>query len=93
MGFVYGGSTYVIKFEEGHDLHGLEVRLRSLSVGEFLKLTSPDEDRDSVDATFRLLAEHLVSWNLELPETGEVPNTYDGIRQLPVELAMQIVSA
>ncbi len=92
MAFVYGGAVYTLKWEDGHELHGLEVRLRSLSVGEFLTLTSGREDQD-VSETFKFLSDHLVGWNLQLPEVGEIPATFEGVKSTPIELVLQIVSA
>lgn len=40
MGFKYDPNTYNLSFEEGHPLHGLHVKVRSIGLGKFSNLTS-----------------------------------------------------
>lgn len=69
MGFKKVPTIYTLTFE-GTDWEGLEVRMKSTSFGTIRRLFRllNDEaagDLDSVEAIVKLLAGHLVSWNME----------------------------
>jgi hypothetical protein len=40
MGFKYDPNTYNLSFEEGHFLHGLNVKVRSVGLGKFTKIST-----------------------------------------------------
>lgn len=69
MGFKKVPTIYTLTFE-GTDWEGLEVRMKSTSFGtirRLFRLLNDDSagDLDSVEAIVKLLAGHLVSWNME----------------------------
>ncbi len=90
MGYVRK-KTFKIRFGEGHEFEGLEVRMRSVSIGRMLRLmpkigalddivaTKPDEIED----LFRDIAGLIDSWNIEDEDDQgnvvPVPATYEGV--------------
>jgi len=98
VGFEAPETAYKLNFA-GTELDGLEVTVRELSIGDFLKLTTlagaaedPAAAAQGADEMFRTLAGALVSWNLE--RDGEpVPTTYDGVTSYGLGFMMKIVSA
>lgn len=69
--------TFVLEFA-GTDLDGAEVKLRSASIATIQELRECDIPREC-----EILAEHLVSWDLEMD--GEpIPPTKDGVMSLEV---------
>jgi hypothetical protein len=75
MGFQKPKKVYKLVWPEDHELHGLEVRVHSLPLGQFMELMSlsnlskssgfGEEDRQQVHQLFTGFAGALVSWNLE----------------------------
>lgn len=79
MGFKKVPTIYTLTFE-GTDWEGLEVRMKSTSFGtirRLFRLLNDDAagDLDSVEAIVKLLAGHLVSWNME--DENDQPVTAD----------------
>ena len=73
MGFKHQAKVYKLVFDDP-ELEGLEVKVRSLSIGE----VENDEIR-----VFEQFADALISWNLE-DENGEVlPTTLESVRSYP----------
>lgn len=75
MGYVREPKTFLLKFPE---MEGLEVRARSLPLGQFMELMTmagsmddgalSSKDAEKINAIFRIFASALVSWNLETPD-------------------------
>ena len=90
MGFTPKRVTYSIDFE-GTDLQGLEVTVRSLSLGEYLGVIGArrladvrsrgwtDEDRGAMRELYDAFAGALVSWNVEDDAGDPVPATKEGV--------------
>lgn len=96
MGFVAKRKTYTLQFEDDEDLKGLEVKLRGLNTGQVLDLDAARQDGsdDAVRSMLQLMADQLVEWNLEDPDTGEpVPATLEGVRSLDFDLNWKIIDA
>lgn len=79
MGFKKVPTIYTLTFEDT-DWEGLEVRMKSTSFGtirRLFRLLNDDAagDLDSVEAIVKLLAGHLVSWNME--DENDQPVTAD----------------
>lgn len=105
MGFKYDPNTYSLSFEEGHALHGLHVKVRSVPLGEFSKITSlalhaesaiksgkPDADAlKAIDGMFEAFAKSLVSWDLEDADDRPIPATLEGLQGLDFEFVMMLV--
>ena len=86
MGFEVG-RTFALDFgKEGEtDAYGAEVTVRSMSLATWLEWSACDVEREA-----ELLADHVVSWNLE--RGGKpVPKTKDGVLSLDPPL-MQIIA-
>lgn len=77
MGYVREPKTYRLKFADP-EMEGLEVRARSLPLGQFMELMTlassmgdgalSNKDAEQVNTIFRIFSSALVSWNLELPD-------------------------
>ena len=72
MGFRHQPRTYLLTFEDPA-LEGLEVRARSLSIGEL------QSDEPVVES----FAHALVSWNLEDEDGNPLPATLETLRTYP----------
>lgn len=83
MGYIPKKTTYKLDFA-GTEQEGLEVQLRALDTGQMLDLTElieqAESDAQARNALFLLLAEQLVSWNVETEDGAPVPATIDGVR-------------
>ena len=76
MGFREPPNTITLQFDKGHDLHGLEVTLRGMSIGEWMQATGMDgSDGDDNARTIDRFCDALVSWNLEDTDGRPVPVT------------------
>jgi hypothetical protein len=65
-------STIKLTFDEGDDLHGLEVHMRGMSIADFMQSSGMDGgDGDDAAATVERFYQHIVSWNLDDPTTGQ----------------------
>lgn len=97
MSFKRKRKVYKLDFE-GTEHDGLVVTVRGLTTGEYLDLVSlsaPGSEGDrETESMLKLLASHLVSWNLVDDESDEpVPTTYEGIRSNDFGMNMAIVNA
>jgi hypothetical protein len=82
----------------GTEYDGLVVKVRGLTTGEYLDLVSlsapGDEGNKETEGMLRLFASHLVDWNLEDEDSGEiVPKTYEGIKGNDFTMNMAIINA
>src|SRR4051794_14536511 len=103
MGYVRKARVFKITWEDGTELAGLEVRAKSVPMGEFLEFEEYAEkiDKGDVPATRALLgmfAGVLVSWNLEVETvvngetvTQPVPATLDGLLSQDLEFVLAVV--
>jgi hypothetical protein len=90
MGQGYKRKTYKLKWPEGHDLHGLEVATKGLSVEATFELASlaaglgadvsTEEKVRTANQLFAGFAERLVSWNLTEDDDTPVPATLAGVQ-------------
>jgi hypothetical protein len=104
MGYKRSSKVYNLAFDDDGEFAGLEVRVRSMSVGKvrtFLKLRSSLREGESDDAqaatamdeTFNMFAGCLLSWNLEDDAGFPVPATREGIDAQDVDFIMAVISA
>lgn len=82
MGYKRPGRTFLLKFS-APDMAGFECEMRSLSVGNLLKMTRLASEvasgkEEGAEELLRLFASRLVSWNLE-DGGGPVPADFDGV--------------
>lgn len=86
MGFTPKPTILKLVFEEDTPLHGLTVKARPCTVGEWNdmldwadeKHSSSTEVHAANDRVAALFIEHIVEWDLEIPEGTPVPITLDG---------------
>jgi len=82
-------KIYKLVFDEDTDHPGLEVQVRSLSMGQLLKVWAGD---GTSAGTFEMFAERLISWNLEDEVTGEpVPTTREALEAEDDDLINAII--
>lgn len=94
-------STLKIDFDEDHELYGLEIRARRLSVydlqsiaalAKFNEAKTTDERKDMLDQLFGVLGSRLIDWNLE--DNGEpVPANSKGLSEQDQGLVMAFMNA
>ncbi len=97
MAFKRKRKVYKLDFS-GTEYDGLEVRVRGLTTGEYLEIVSlsaPSGEGDKeTEGMLRMFANHLISWNLEDEESGElVPTTYEGVKSNDFVMNMYIINA
>lgn len=69
-------STITLVFEPGDEYHGLEARVRSMSIAEWLAASGLDgSEGDGAAATIQRFYKALVSWNLEDEHGQPIPVT------------------
>lgn len=97
MSFKRRRKVYNLDFE-GTEYDGLRVKVRGLTTGEYLDLVSfsasSEEGDSATEEMLKMFASHLVAWNLEDEESGElVPTTYEGIKSNDFGMNMAIIGA
>lgn len=85
MGYRKPRKLYHLVWPEGHELHGLELEMRGLSIGQLTSLsarlgsvTGAQDMAAQYGEVFALFASKLVSWTLE-DDDGPVPATAEGV--------------
>ncbi|MFE2382210.1 hypothetical protein [Streptomyces misionensis] len=66
---------YRLKFVDG-DYEGLEVTMRSVSIGE---MRAAQGHEDGFDGLFGLVASHMVAWNREDEDGSSLPPTAESL--------------
>jgi hypothetical protein len=82
MGFRKKSRVFDLTFEDTEDLAGLEVQVRSKSLGEYLEIVGLKDSAIDGPVLIRQLEEFakaLVSWNLEEEDGTPVPPTRDAV--------------
>lgn len=97
----YKRKTYKLKWPEGHDLHGLEVTTKGLSVEATFELASlaaglgsdaaTEEKVKTANLLFAGFAARLVSWNLEDDDTP-VPATLEGVQDQDMGFMISLIT-
>lgn len=90
MGYKRNPKVYRLKFEDEYD--GLEVMVRSLSMGQLISWKTGDRERDVTEEMVELLAERIVSWNLEDEDGTPVPPTLEAIKAEDNDLVFAIIN-
>ncbi|KUN03142.1 hypothetical protein AQI95_24600 [Streptomyces yokosukanensis] len=81
MGCRRNPKHYRLKFADG-DYEGLEVTMRSVSIGEMRALQGAGGDeagRDGFDRMVSLVASHMVGWNREDENGQALPPTLESL--------------
>jgi hypothetical protein len=80
MGYRRKHKTVTVQFDGNHELAGLEVTTRGMSLGAYLELVGMgDVDRSGIGEALRVFADSLVSWNLEDENGNPVPATVEAV--------------
>lgn len=92
--YKHQSRQFILRFE---DLPGLDVAMRSVSVGKLMdmaamadKVKTGEADVDEALELFRLFADRLISWNLDDDTDQPVSADLEGVRSLDTDLFMQI---
>ena len=105
MGFVRN-RVYKLVFE-AEEMEGLEVRAKSVPLGQVLKLTKlagqdlrkldQETQVETIDEMLRMFAAALVSWNVEDEQADgtrtPVPADFEGLKSQDFDFVMEIVLA
>lgn len=74
MGYREQPNTVTLTFEEGHELHGLEVTCQGMTIGEFVAFTGWDGGEGmGTGKTLERFHDSLISWNLEDADGQPIP--------------------
>lgn len=102
MGFKREARIIKLVWPADHELHGLEVRVKSAPLGVLMRAMelknlgeqgSDQMDTSEVMEMFSTFAEYLVSWNLEDENDQPVPATLDGVRTQDLTFFFDMFSA
>jgi len=94
MGYRKVPTIHTLEFSGTYD--GLVVRLKGTKFGKVRRMISLLEEDDKndivLDEILDLLAENLVSWNLEEEDGSPVPATKDALNDLEFPMVTEIVN-
>jgi len=95
MGYKAKLKTYLVRFDEGHEYHGAEARLRGMTYGEWEQVTGLDggEGDENGGASVRRFVDHLISWNLEDDDGKPLPMTMDAVKTIDHDLVAALNNA
>ncbi|MCF3101420.1 hypothetical protein IPZ58_07480 [Streptomyces roseoverticillatus] len=94
MGYKRNPKVYKLRFQDG-DMAGLEVTLRSVSVGQVIELGGLGADTsngETVEQMVELLAERIVEWNLEDENGAPVPPTLEALKNEDLDFVLAIIN-
>lgn len=95
MGYKAKLKLITIRFAEGHEHHGAEAVVRSMTYGEWEVAAGLDGGKGDIDGATSVekFVNHLVSWNLE-DETGQpLPMTMAAVKQIDKDLIRDLNNA
>lgn len=94
MGYRRKRKTIRVVFDDDHELAGLEITTRGLSLGTFLELVGMgEEDRSSIGEALKEFASSLLSWNLEDEDGTPVPPTPEAVYAEDHNMMLRIARA
>lgn len=98
-GFRPKKKIYKLVFET-EDMAGLEVAMRSVSIGSMMKMLRVADaakreniGADEVEDLFKRFASALEHWNVEDDTGGPVPVTYEGVASQDLDFVMAVFEA
>lgn len=77
MGYKRNPKIYKLTFDETTDYPGLEVQVRTMTMGQLVSVWSGEIGTSA--RTFDLFMDRLVSWNLETEDGQPVPVTREAV--------------
>ncbi|MGW3135892.1 hypothetical protein [Streptomyces sp. NPDC001139] len=94
MGYKRNPKIYKLVFGEDTDYAGLEVQVRGMSTGQIIaaKTGKAVDGRTSEEAMMELLADRIVSWNLEDEKGNPVPPTLEAFLEEDEDLMGAIIN-
>lgn len=100
-GYTAPTRTFKLTFDDPK-FEGLEVRVRSASLGTMILVSTlidvrisvlmSAEDRAKADQLFGLFVDYLVEWNITDKAGDVVPQTLEGLHSLDPEFAMDVIT-
>lgn len=93
MGYKRNPKVYNLRFQDG-EFEGLEVQVRSVSMGQLIAYRSgkDDGDKDSTVELVELLADRIIGWNLEDEDGTPVPPTLEAIKAEDNDLIFAVIN-
>lgn len=86
MGYKHQAKIYKFKFDDSDpDYEGLEVRLKSLPMKDFLKISKmqgTDHSEEELDEVISLLVKSIVSWNVEDANDEPLPVSEENLLEV-----------
>ena len=88
MGYRVQRRTYLLVFPEDHNLHGLEIACRSISLGEVraqrehARENAAADPYGFLDEQHKFFISNVKSWNLEDENGNRLPVSVDSLRTL-----------
>lgn len=99
MGYHKARQVARLVWPDGHELHGLEIRVKVISVGTYLQYTrifgdkSAENSDDEVTEIYSDFVDNLISWNLEDEEGKPIPQTLEGLFTQELDFINTIIFA
>ena len=96
MGFRLPDETYKLVIDDGA-YNGAEAKVRGLSAGQLIDVSSLAEGVDGDAATegvadlIAMFTDSLDEWNIETPGGQPIPADLDGVRSAPFPLILEFV--
>lgn len=96
MGYKRTAKKYELVFDQDSgDFAGLELTLKGLSIGKYLKIAelaeSASDGQGDLGPLFTAFADALISWNLE-DDNGPVPATFEGVQEQELDFVMTLIT-
>lgn len=95
MGYKRNPKIYKLVFGDDTDYAGLEVQVKTITMGQLLAMRSgktSDDDKDNIRVSVELLAERIVEWNLEDEHGKPVPPTLDAMLEEDDDFIFAIIN-
>jgi hypothetical protein len=92
VGYTRTPKVYKLAFADDTDYPGLEVAVRGMSLGQLLQARASTDDSDAVADMVELLADRIVSWNLEDEQGRPVPTTREAMLTEDADMILDICS-
>ncbi len=98
----YQARTYKLVWPDGHTLHGLEIRMRGMSLAELDTLSAFEAQGKEVStgsrvaemrAMAQLFSSRLISWNLQDENGQDVGTSIDDILKADLGVVMSAIGA
>lgn len=97
----YQARTYRLVWPQGHVMHGLEIRMRGMTLAELDKLSAFEAGREATTgdrvAEMRAMAElfssRLISWNLEDENGTPLGTSPDDVARADLGVVMSAIGA